>query len=108
MRGREPAAIEAKVEIARPFDGDRGHERRQRHAVGELLGDLARLAFERLRQLERDRRGEVAHVQLRRRLQHDAVDGVAEERERARLEGLDELLVNRFENHVWFQTFRIQ
>ena len=62
VRRRERAAVEAEVEVAGTLDADRLHERRQGHPVRQRLRDLARLSFERLRQLQRHRRGQVAHV----------------------------------------------
>src|SRR5204863_4483941 len=115
LLSRERAAIETKVEIARAFDADALHEYRQRESVRKLLRDLARLALEDFRQLQRDRRRKIAHAQLRRRLQHHAFDRMTEEREHARFQGFGELLVNRFEDHagstqcvVSFHNFRTQ
>ena len=80
VRRGERAAVEAEVQIAGAFDGHRLHEHRQRQSVHHRLGELARLPLQRLGQLQAERRGQIAHRQTRRRLQHDAIDGVAEER----------------------------
>ena len=95
----ERTPIEAEVEIARALDRHRFDERRQLHAVFELFRDLARLPFECLRELQCHRRRQIAHRQLRRSLQDDAVDRVPEEDEGPAAKGFRELVENAFENH---------
>ena len=64
-RGEGLRAVEEEVHVAAPFDAPAGDDRRQDERRGELLGDLPRGAAEDLRQLEGDRQGEVAELDLR-------------------------------------------
>jgi len=104
VRRRERAAIEAEVEVARALHGHGGYEQRQLEPVGQRFRDLARLALQHLRQLERERRGEIAHVQFRRRLQDHPLDGMGEKGEHAAAQRVGELLNDLFEDHDLYRS----